>query len=196
MLDQLDSIVINGELFICNVLCNACRCRILGNQNFKFCWRFPMDKNELVLLARLSAAKYSLDPALVCAVCEQESAWNPGAVRFEPAFKARYVDPQGLSEPEATNRATSWGLMQIMGQVAREFGYVEDIPTLTNPSQGLDIGCKVLAHYLSQHSGNVTLALLRYNGGGNPDYAAQVEARMSAYQSPTPMGGVDNATQI
>ena len=40
-------------------------------------------------LAKKWATKYGLDPLIVCAVIEQESAWNPFAVRFEPEFLAR-----------------------------------------------------------------------------------------------------------
>ena len=32
------------------------------------------------------AQKYGLEPEIVAAVCEQESGWDPLAVRFEPAF--------------------------------------------------------------------------------------------------------------
>jgi soluble lytic murein transglycosylase-like protein len=46
---------------------------------------------QLVLLARRAAAAQSLDPALVCAIVEQESAWNPWAMRYEPLFFAKYV---------------------------------------------------------------------------------------------------------
>ncbi len=44
---------------------------------------------QLVALARRAAAAQSLDPALVCAVVEQESAWNPWAIRYEPLFFAK-----------------------------------------------------------------------------------------------------------
>jgi hypothetical protein len=46
---------------------------------------------QLVALARKAAAAQSLDPALVCAVVEQGSSWNPWAMRYEPAFFAKYV---------------------------------------------------------------------------------------------------------
>jgi hypothetical protein len=42
--------------------------------------------SQLLLLARKAAATQSLDPGLVCAVVEQESAWNPWAMRYVPAF--------------------------------------------------------------------------------------------------------------
>ena len=46
---------------------------------------------QLVVLARKAASAQSLDGALVCAVVEQESGWNPWAMRYEPAFFAKYV---------------------------------------------------------------------------------------------------------
>src|SRR5258708_30459941 len=77
--------------------------------------------------ARKAAGGQSLDPALVCAVVEQESAWNPWAIRFEPLFFAKYVASlytnNKISASEAYARGFSWGLMQVMGQVAREVGF-------------------------------------------------------------------------
>ena len=70
-------------------------------------------------LARRTAAQHGLDEALVCAVAEQESGWNPWAIRYEPGFFDRYV-PKNLPVTEAHSRAFSWGVMQVMGQVARE----------------------------------------------------------------------------
>jgi len=85
-----------------------------------------MTREELIALAKQTAAAHHLDPALVCAVCEQESSWNPWALRYEPAFFAKYVAPLltngKVSATEAYARAFSWGLMQVMGQVAREHG--------------------------------------------------------------------------
>ena len=76
-------------------------------------------------LAKKWAAKYSLDPLVVCAVAEQESAWNPFAVRFEPAFLSRYVKPQIPAAPttKEITRSCSFGLLQIMGEVAIECGW-------------------------------------------------------------------------
>jgi soluble lytic murein transglycosylase-like protein len=36
---------------------------------------------EIVVLARTIASEHGLDPALVCAVVEQESAWDAHAIR-------------------------------------------------------------------------------------------------------------------
>src|ERR1700735_1296507 len=83
----------------------------------------PTDGTALIALARTAAAQHSLDPALVCAIVEQESAWDPHAIRYEPAFRTRYVAPLGLAPTEEVARSMSWGLMQVMGQVAREHGF-------------------------------------------------------------------------
>lgn len=101
---------------------------------------------HLLALARAAAARHALHPALICAVVEQESAWNSFAMRYEPAFRARYVAPLGLPITEEVARSISWGLMQVMGQVARENGFDgKFLSALCDPAAGLDCGCRVLA---------------------------------------------------
>jgi len=147
---------------------------------------------QLQILARRAAAAQSLDPALVCAVVEQESAWNTWAMRFEPAFFTKYVASlytnNKVTATEAYARGFSWGLMQVMGQVAREAGF--DAPflaALCDPEQGLAIGCKVLRKKfdamacLPGQAGDTTRALLAWNLTGEPSYASRVMARMSRY---------------
>jgi soluble lytic murein transglycosylase-like protein len=150
----------------------------------------PTPPPELLAQAHDAARAHSLWPELVCAVVEQESAWNAWALRYEPAFYARYVAPQiargtlrDLSEARA--RAFSWGLMQVMGQVAREHGFSgASLAALCEPATGLRVGCRVLATKLAAAEGNVPRALLLWNGGGNPDYAASVLARAAHYATP------------
>jgi soluble lytic murein transglycosylase-like protein len=141
---------------------------------------------QFVSLARKIAAAHSLDPALVCAVVEQESAWNPWAMRYEPAFFTKYVAPlytnNRVTASEAYARGFSWGLMQVMGQVARETGFGEPfLSALCDPADGLDIGCKVLRRKLDSAAGDVARGLLAWNGGGNPTYPVQVLARKTHY---------------
>jgi soluble lytic murein transglycosylase-like protein len=161
----------------------------------------------LIALARATAEAHQLDAALVCAICEQESAWNPWAIRYEPAFFAHYIAPQlsagKISVTEAQARAFSWGLMQVMGQVAREhnFGAAPNpnspappqlhspdrtvgapLAQLCDPASGLEVGCTVFAAKLSAAHGDATRALQLWNGGGNPNYAAEVLARVTNYR--------------
>ena len=145
----------------------------------------------LVALAHAAAAAHKLDPALVCAVVEQESEWNPWAVRYEPSFLSRYVAPLytagKLSATEAYTRSMSWGLMQVMGQVAREAGFDEpSLAELCDPSTGIEWGCRLLATRFARAHGDAATALLAWNGGANPDYPNEVLARMKNYSSKRP----------
>jgi soluble lytic murein transglycosylase-like protein len=143
-------------------------------------------QSELITLASKIATGLGLDPILVCSVVEQESMWNPWAARYEPEFMAKYVGPlytnNKISATEAYMRSFSWGLMQVMGQVARENGFsMPFLSALCDPEQGLTVGCSVLKKKLANAGGDVTKGLLAWNGGGNPLYPEQVLARRGHY---------------
>lgn len=127
------------------------------------------------------AVKYGLNPALVCAVCEQESAWCQWAIRYEPAFEERYVAGQGHDPTEQKARSISWGLMQVMGEVAREQGYNYHLAGLCDPENGLEAGCRKLRACMDARNGDTAAALEHWNGGADPDYAKHVLARMANY---------------
>ncbi len=141
---------------------------------------------QLVALARKAAASQSLDPALVCAIVEQESSWNTWAMRYEPAFFAKYVaglyTNNKITASEAYARGFSWGLMQVMGQVAREMGFDGTfLSALCDPDLCLTIGCRILRKKFDAMDGDATRGLLAWNGGANPAYPAQVLARRTHY---------------
>lgn len=140
--------------------------------------------SEFIALAQAAAAQHNLDPALVCAVVEQESNWEPFAIRYEPAFRARYVAPLGLPPTEEVARSTSWGLMQVMGQLAREHGFGgKFLSALCDPQTGLSVGCAALAAKLSAANGDFVKTLNLWNGGANPTYSQQVLARLDKYRT-------------
>lgn len=141
-----------------------------------------MRKEDLQRIAVAAALNAGLDPALVCAVCALESNWDQDAYRYEPAFFHRYISAmKGLTELEMADRAKSWGLMQVMGQVAREMGFDNpDLSTLREPLNAVTYGCRKLKRCMDRHSDDVTAALLAYNGGGNANYPSLV---MGHYQS-------------
>jgi soluble lytic murein transglycosylase-like protein len=152
-----------------------------------------MRREDLIQLAKLRAVQFRLPPELVCAVIEQESGWSEWAARYEPTFQTKYVDALKSSgrmktfgaskDTEVVFRSCSFGLMQVMGQVAREHGL--EAPFLTeicNPERGLEIGCSHLAKKLEKAEGNAANALQLWNGGGNPNYAAEVLARIGGYR--------------
>ena len=72
----------------------------------------------------ISAAAQSsgLPRELVHAVCMVESSMNQWAIRFEPSYKWFYGQQDSLSATERAGQQMSWGLMQVMGAVARECG--------------------------------------------------------------------------
>ena len=82
---------------------------------------------------------------------------------------------------EARARAFSWGLMQVMGQTARENGYAGHLAAICEPGTGLEIGCGVLAEKLARAGGNLEQGLLAWNGGGDVSYPAEVKARIQRY---------------
>jgi len=146
----------------------------------------PLD-SKLVPLAQKAAEAEGLDAALVCAVVEQESGWNPWAMRYEPMFFAKYVAPlytnNKVGATEAYARGMSWGLMQVMGQTAREKGASSlYLSTLCDPAVGLALGCRILRQKLDASGGDARKALLAWNGGANPDYADEVLARVERYR--------------
>jgi soluble lytic murein transglycosylase-like protein len=146
-----------------------------------------MTRDELISLARLTAAAHGLPPDLVCAQIERESEWNPWAIRFEPGFEARYVEPREGAEhmtvTEAYARGFSWGLGQVLGEVAREFGFRgEFLSELSDPATGIEFQCRKLAKCLKDANGNVVKALETYNGGARPQYASEVLALAAPYR--------------
>lgn len=143
-------------------------------------------QNELIALAYSAAIKYGLEGSLICAIIEQESDWDPWAMRYEPAFFRRYVEPlisrSELSATEANARATSWGLMQVMGQIAREAEFAGVfLSLLCKPQEGIDVGCRVFAGKVAAAAGSIEKALQLWNGGAAPDYAGEVLNRQGRY---------------
>src|SRR5712691_11433692 len=146
-------------------------------------------RRVLMDIVRGKAQQHGVDPALACAVAEQESEWNPWAFRFEASFYRQYVAPLYTAEKlkadltEMQARATSWGLFQVMGQVAREHDFAGRYLTeLCQPDVGAEYGCLVLRQKLERERGDVVRALLAYNGSGRASYADEVLARKPSYE--------------
>lgn len=106
-----------------------------------------------------AARQHGLPPELVRAIVEVESEGNPWSARYEPAFYDRYIKdakikaiPPCSLATERTLRATSFGLMQIMGSTAREVGFEGTFLTeLSSPEIGLEYGCRYLAKLARRH---------------------------------------------
>jgi soluble lytic murein transglycosylase-like protein len=131
---------------------------------------------ELSSLIESAAARHGLPAGLVEAVVGVESGGNTWALRYEPAFYERYVRqdktvralaPCSL-DTERQSRATSWGLMQVMGATARGLGFDKAfLSELTDPAVGLEYGCRLLARLGERHKASHGWpgAVAAYNAG-------------------------------
>lgn len=160
-----------------------------------------MERQEIIKLVETHAGNFCLDAKFVSAIISVESSFNQWAARFEPDFFKRYLEGKSISrfgsislETERVMRATSFGLMQAMGQVAREHGFQGTFLTeLCNPDTGIMYGCKYLAWLKSKLSSDAhvdfNILAAAYNGGlgavkggkiSNPEYPERVYAVMKA----------------
>ncbi len=90
---------------------------------------------------RAAAARFAVDPALLHAVIEAESRYNPKAVSGKGAI----------------------GLMQVMPETARRYGVRAH--DLRVPEKNIATGAQYLADLLRLFRGDVELALAGYNAG-------------------------------
>jgi soluble lytic murein transglycosylase-like protein len=90
-------------------------------------------------LIREAAAKHDLDPNLIRAVMQTESAFNPHAV----------------------SRVGAQGLMQLMPGLSVQLGVTDAF----DPRQNIMAGARYLRQLLDAHRGNIRLTLASYNAG-------------------------------
>lgn len=138
-----------------------------------------------------TASTFKLDPDLIAAQVHVESGNNPWAWNPEPLYKYLWdvqknrpfrmlmpaevsseIPPTdfpclaGARDQEWWAQQASWGLLQIMGAVARENGFKGPyLAELCDPIVNLSIGCNHLAQLMLWAKGNTIQALAAYNGG-------------------------------
>jgi len=148
---------------------------------------------DLIALLRSCAENFNVDPDLVVAIATIESGIYPLATRFEPNWKyfwrtKEFAKSLGITEAtERVHQATSWGCLQVMGAVARELGFTDQLPALCTPDNGIRMGCKKLAR-LSEKYENEEAIIAAYNAGSarrlpggkweNQDYVTKVSERL------------------
>jgi soluble lytic murein transglycosylase-like protein len=105
--------------------------------NTEFEFVKPSEAYEAII--QEAAAEYDLDPNLIRAVMQTESAFHPYAV----------------------SRAGAEGLMQLMPALADEMGVSDSF----DPRENIMGGTRYLKRLLDYHNGNLDLALASYNAG-------------------------------
>ena len=132
-----------------------------------------MDNTELTTLIKAAAARRSLPWELVYAICQVESSLNPSAIRHEPRYRWLVGDNETMSPTERQDQMTSWGLMQVMGAVARELGHTGPLSDLLDPPTGLFYGCLHLRRFRAKYDiwPDVIAA---YNAGSPRRVAGQI----------------------
>lgn len=150
------------------------------------------------------AVRHNLEPGMVRAIVSVESGFDPYAFRPEPHYRwlwdvrakapfrkltdieAGSITPPadfpflgGSRQQEWTAQRSSFGLMQIMGALARELGFVGPFLTmLVDVDINLALGCRHLEGLLRWSEGNGDKAIGAYNAGkGNWDSSAGLAYR-------------------
>ncbi|MFO7603782.1 MAG: lytic transglycosylase domain-containing protein [Gammaproteobacteria bacterium] len=115
----------------------------------------PQRRLHLLKLVHYEASRARLIPELVLAVIDVESNFD----RF------------------AISSAGALGLMQVMPFWLKEIGRPGD--NLFDLHTNLRMGCTILRYYLDKEKGNLTTALMRYNGSlGSFRYTNRVFTRL------------------
>lgn len=143
------------------------------------------------LIAVQEATRFGIEPRWVLGMIEVESSGEPDAWNPEPKYRylwdiaqgkpfrklteaeqaseippTDFPGPRGLDrDAEWWGQQASWGLMQVMGAVARELGYKgRHLPALCRPEIGIPIGCRHLANQIRRF-GNLDNGIAAYNAG-------------------------------
>lgn len=145
-------------------------------------------------LVYVVADKFQLPREVVLGICRTESELNRWAIRYEPDYRYLWncrtnqpylVRPQDMTAdrapsdfpacpgmPDTTHtewvgQQMSYGLMQVMGALAREMGFRGWFGQLSDVLTGCEVGCRHLVQLRGEYFGKFGWSgvYAAYNGG-------------------------------
>lgn len=117
-----------------------------------------MERSKAEALIKSIATFNVVDPDLAIAIAEAESHFDELAARHETGWKYLYnvesfaKNSRISQDTERIFQMTSWGMMQVMGSVARELGHRVNLLELTKPEVGVRFGCLKLKDLMRKYS--------------------------------------------
>ena len=103
------------------------------------CSELTDNAKQYIGFVNSAAQKYGVDPALVAAIIQQESGWNPNA----------------------ESSAGAQGMMQLMPGTAAGLGVTNSF----DPEQNINGGTQYIKQQLDRFGGNIDKAIAAYNAG-------------------------------
>lgn len=166
---------------------------------------------SMASIAQQQALKLKVDPRMVCAIIEKESSWDSWAWNPEPKY--RYLwdfdshkpfrklsvtelndenPPLDFSAPRGVPRdaewwgqQASWGLMQVMGAVARERGFRGHfLSELCDPATGIYYGCLQIFHFSRMFKNDEVKIIAAFNGGPGAVLNREIPINFETYVKP------------
>jgi hypothetical protein len=131
---------------------------------------------QVALAAHEKGEKYKIDPFLILSVIQRESYFNPRATSYK--IKRNFDGTIAFDEnAQPIKMPLAMGLMQVNYGVWKDELQI-DPERIYEVDYNLDIGCRILLHYLNRNPGDLSKALYEYCSGfmadGNFAYPARV----------------------
>jgi soluble lytic murein transglycosylase-like protein len=131
---------------------------------------------KVALAARAQGEKYKIDPFLILSLIERESYFNPRATSYK--FKRNIDGTIAYDEnSQPIKLPLAMGLMQVNYAVWKDELQI-DPERIYEVDYNLELGCRILAHYMQRNPNDLSRVLYEYCSGfmadGNFAYPARV----------------------